>query len=93
MRLSLEERQAIREVAAESDSEAEVFLFGSRVRDDMRGGDIDLLIMSQRIGADERRRMKLKLMDRLGERKIDLVVARDTTRPLVRIALAEGVRL
>ena len=83
----------IREVAAESDPEAEVFLFGSRARDEARGGDIDLLIMSLRIGADERRRMKLKLMDRLGERKIDLVVARDTTRPLVRIALAEGVRI
>ena len=93
MRLSPEERQAIREVAAASDPEAAVFLFGSRARDDLRGGDIDLLVMSQRIDADERRRMKLKLMDRLGERKIDLLVARDTTQPLVRIALAEGVRI
>ena len=93
MRLSSKERQAIREVAAASDPEAEVYLFGSRARDDMRGGDIDLLVMSQCVDADERRRMKLKLMDRLGERKIDLLVARDTTQPLVRIALAEGVRI
>ena len=93
MRLSAEEQHAIREVVAETDPQAEVFLFGSRARDEERGGDIDLLIMSGGIGRDERRRMKLRLMDRLGERKIDLLVARDTEEPLVRIARAEGVRL
>ena len=93
MRLSAEEQQAIREVVAETDPQAEVFLFGSRARDEERGGDIDLLIMSRGIARGERRRMKLRLMDRLGERKIDLVVARDTEQPLVRIAQAEGVSL
>lgn len=93
MRLSAEEQQAIRTVVADADPEAEVFLFGSRARDDARGGDIDLLILSTRIGPEERRMMKLRLLDRLGERKIDLVVAKDTLQPLVRIAQAEGVRL
>ena len=93
MRLSVEEQQAIRAVVAETDPQAEVYLFGSRAKDQERGGDIDLLIMSGRIGPDERRSMKLRLMDRLGERKIDLLVARDTQQPLVRIAQAEGVRL
>ena len=83
----------IREVVADTDPQAEVYLFGSRARDEERGGDIDLLIMSQRIGPNERRRMKLRLMDGLGERKIDLVVAKDTEQPFVRIARAEGVRL
>jgi uncharacterized protein len=93
MRLSIDEQQAIRDVVAEADPQAEVFLFGSRARDNERGGDIDLLIMSVAIGPQERRRMKLRLMDRLGEQKIDLLVARDTAQPLVRIARAEGVRL
>ena len=83
----------IREVVADTDPQAEVYLFGSRARDEERGGDIDLLIMSQRIGPNERRKMKLRLMDGLGERKIDLVVAKDTEQPFVRIAQAEGVRL
>ena len=83
----------IREVVADTDPQAEVYLFGSRARDEERGGDIDLLIMSERIGPNERRRMKLRLMDGLGERKIDLVVAKDTEQPFVRIARAEGVRL
>lgn len=93
MRLSVEDQQAIREVVADMDPQAEVFLFGSRARDEERGGDIDLLIMSEEIGPNERRRMKLRLMDRLGDRKIDLIVAQDTEQPLVRIAQAEGVRL
>jgi len=93
VRLTVEEQQVIREVVADTDPQAEVYLFGSRARDEERGGDIDLLIMSERIGPNERRRMKLRLMDGLGERKIDLVVAKDTEQPFVRIARAEGVRL
>jgi predicted nucleotidyltransferase len=93
VRLTVEEQQVIREVVADTDPQAEVYLFGSRARDEERGGDIDLLIMSQRIGPNERRKMKLRLMDGLGERKIDLVVAKDTEQPFVRIAQAEGVRL
>ena len=93
MRLSPEEQEAIRAVVAEVDGQAEVYLFGSRAREDQRGGDIDLLIMSRQIGSEDRRRLKLKLMDRLGERKIDLLIAKDTRQPLVRIARAEGVKL
>lgn len=93
MRLDSEQQQAIREVVAQSDPRAEVFLFGSRASDTARGGDIDLLIMSTRISADERRKIKLRLMDRLGAQKIDLLVARDAERPLVRIAQREGVKL
>ena len=93
MRITVEEQQVIREVVADTDPQAQVYLFGSRARDEERGGDIDLLIMSERIGPNERRRMKLRLMDGLGERKIDLVVAKATEQPFVRIARAEGVRL
>ena len=80
-------------MVAASDPGAEVFLFGSRVKDEERGGDIDLLIMSSKIDPDERRRIKLRLIDRLGPQKIDLLVAWDTEKPLVRIALQEGIKL
>ena len=93
MRLSADEQHVIRDVVAEADPQAEVFLFGSRAQDGERGGDIDLLIMSAVIGPQDRRRMKLRLMDRLGEQKIDLLVAGDAAQPLVRIAREEGVRL
>lgn len=93
MRLSAQEQQAVREVVAQADPTATVYLFGSRARDEERGGNIDLLVLSDRIGPEQRRLMKLRLVDRLGERKIDVTVAKDNRQPFVRIALAEGVRL
>jgi predicted nucleotidyltransferase len=91
MRLDAEQRQAIREVVAQRDPEAEIVLFGSRAREAARGGDIDWLILSPRIRADERRKIKRRRMDRLGAQKSDLRVARDRERPRVRIAPREGV--
>ena len=93
MRLKAEQLRAIKEVIATSDPQAEVVLFGSRTDDAQRGGDIDLLIMSSKIDLDERRRIKLKLLNRLGDQKIDVVVATDDSRPFVRIARKEGVKL
>ena len=93
VRLDQAQARAITEVIAQSDPAADVFLFGSRVDDTRCGGDIDLLIMSAKIDAAERRRIKLRLDDRLGAQKIDLLVARNDEKPIVRIALREGVRL
>jgi predicted nucleotidyltransferase len=93
MRLSTEQAQAIVESVREIDPEAEIFLFGSRADDQARGGDIDLLVMSEKIDLDQKLQLKLRLVDRLGPQKIDLVVARDTDQPFVRIARAEGIRL
>ena len=93
VRLDQAQARAITEAIAQSDPAADVFLFGSRVDDTKRGGDIDLLIMSAIIDADERRRIKLRLDEVLGAQKIDLLVARNDEKPMVRIALREGVRL
>lgn len=93
MRLGSEQTRVIKDVIAQSDPLAEVFLFGSRAKETERGGDIDLLIMSSKIDLDERRRIKLELMDRLGAQKIDLLVAQNAEKPLVRIAQREGVKL
>ncbi len=45
MRLSIKDTQKIsQEVASQLGKEAEILLFGSRVDDQARGGDVDLLI-------------------------------------------------
>ena len=64
---------------AACDASAEVLLFGSRLDDARRGGDIDLLIRSRKIDFKARLRLKLDLMDALGPQKIDLAV--DNGRP------------
>lgn len=51
-----------------------IYLFGSRVDDHARGGDIDLLILTEE-PAEKRlfRKIRIQLIRKLGWRKIDLV--------------------
>lgn len=72
------------------DPDALVNLFGSRVDDNKRGGDIDLLVISGIITRDDKRKIKLKLYESIGEQKIDLVLAVDDLEPFVKLALASG---
>ncbi|RME50785.1 MAG: nucleotidyltransferase domain-containing protein, partial [Caldilineae bacterium] len=85
--------QAIKTIIHQMDPEARIILFGSRADDAKRGGDIDLLILSQELTPRHKRALRLALYEKLGEQKIDLLIASDTASPLVRIALAEGVSL
>ncbi len=56
----------------------ELYLYGSRTRDDLKGGDIDLVILTDRIGIENFEKNKLDVLvqikkDKLiGQRRIDL---------------------
>ena len=93
MRLTCDEQNAIRQVIHHFDPLARIWLFGSRVDDQARGGDIDLLILSEKLGYSDKIRIRLALYERIGEQKIDLVIVADDTDPFTRIALAEGIPL
>ena len=84
---------AIREAIHAVDEEASIYLFGSRVDDAARGGDIDLLVLSSRIDLIAKLGILARLHQQLGERKIDLVVYADASRPFPRMVIEEGVRL
>ena len=75
MRLRETEAAAIREEVTRLDPEARVWLFGSRVDDRARGGDIDLLVRSDRIGFAEKVLLRVRVLERIGEQQLDLVVA------------------
>ena len=80
MRLSDEQRTIITEEARRHfGAGAGVLLFGSRVHDDLRGGDIDLYIEADG-SAEELLARELRfyatLQRRLGEQRIDIVVHR-----------------
>lgn len=97
MRLTPEQAEIIRTAAKEIfGPSTQVFLFGSRVDDRKRGGDIDLLIEPE--NPDQILLRKLRFLGvlerRLGERKIDVVIETPgDTRPIVQVAHATGVRL
>jgi len=93
MRLSDNERKSIKHIILNLDPEAIIYLFGSRASNEKKGGDIDLLIISSNITEKNRRDIKLKLYDAIGEQKIDLLIVSDTSQPFVQIALESGVIL
>ena len=85
MRLSEEQIRVIKQQAAEQfGNESRVWLFGSRVDDTARGGDIDLYIETE--GTVENRasaaaRFSASLQLRLGDQRIDVVLVDSHTRP------------
>lgn len=91
MRLANEERSVIHEAIRQADADAQVYLFGSRVDNDARGGDIDLLVLSKKINLMTKLDILARLHHTLGERKIDIAVYPDTTRPFPRMVIEEGV--
>jgi len=95
MRLQPREINAIRKVVHSFDSNAEVYLFGSRSDDTARGGDIDLLVISNAIDFRKMLRLKLGLQDELGEQQIDLITRRpdEMNKAFSTMAMETGVRL
>jgi predicted nucleotidyltransferase len=93
MRLNLKEQQAIKTTIYQMDQDALIYLFGSRVDDHKKGGDIDLLVLSKRLGFTEQRQIKIKLYELIGEQKIDLIIAKDTSKSFIQLALENSVLL
>lgn len=93
MRLAPQEQLAIRDTIHQADADAMIYLFGSRTDDTAKGGDIDLLVLSKTINLMAKLEILSKLHHRLGERKIDIAVYPDTTRPFPRMVMQTGVLL
>ena len=90
MRLHETERHAIIQSIRSADPDAVVYLFGSRVDDSAKGGDIDLLVLSRKINLMTKLAILAQLHKQLGEQKIDLAVYADLSRPFARLAVKEG---
>lgn len=95
MRLSEDEISAIREEIRSMDSDAEAYLFGSRTDDAARGGDIDVLVISNKLGFRDVLRLRSRILDRIGWQQLDLVVNRreQLSEPLASEARETGIRL
>mgnify|MGYP001806202911 CR=1 FL=1 len=93
MRLTPIEQETIHESIASIDPDAEIYLFGSRLDDQARGGDIDLFVLSHRIDLMGKLDLLARLHRTLGEQKIDLMIEPDASHPLARIAVKTGKRL
>ncbi|MGI9276329.1 MAG: nucleotidyltransferase domain-containing protein [Endozoicomonas sp.] len=98
MRISKEQKADIVELVKRHVSQnARVWLFGSRAKEDARGGDVDLFLEVTNLQDTVARKIDLRLAleDRWGEIKVDILI-HDTRYPeqaIHHIARSEGVRL
>ena len=99
MRLSQHTQQTIRDAVQEVFGiAAQVKIFGSRIEDDARGGDLDLLVELPSITEEiERKTIQLvaKLQCRIGDQPID-ILAIDPSTPRLAIheqAIRQGIEL
>lgn len=74
MRLSPKEKSAILRAIYEKDGEARIFLYGSRSRGNLKGGDIDLLVLSEHLSFSDKIDILVAIKDVIGEQKIDLSI-------------------
>lgn len=81
MRLKEFEVRAIKDAVYSMDKTAKIFLFGSRVDDKKKGGDIDIIISSDKISKDDVFKIKRKIFEKLDEQKIDIMITDKNIKP------------
>lgn len=99
MRLTPQQVSTIRQGASALAGEgARVWLFGSRVRDNERGGDVDLLLeLDEPVSepAQLAARLSARISKSMWGRKVDVLIKAPNLQhlPIHSIALEEGVQL
>lgn len=99
MRLTPEQVKAIRVIVAQvAGQAARVWLFGSRVHDDERGGDVDLLLELDTPVAEPAQlaaRLSARVSRAMQGRKVDILLKAPNLLhlPIHTVALEQGIRL
>lgn len=95
MRLSEKYSKVIKKYFVQFFRTGNIYLFGSRVDDTLKGGDIDLYLeVSDHTDLfNKKRKFLAKIKRELGEQKIDVVFNKDKTRLIEQEALQWGIKL
>ena len=95
MRLTQSKAAFLKNAIREHLVDASIYLFGSRVHDDQRGGDIDILVIGKRkLTNQEKRNVVIAFHKKFGEQKIDIVSYPKTDDANFKhIALADSIEL
>jgi len=95
MRLSLNYKNVIKKYFNQFFNDGEIYLFGSRVDDSKKGGDIDLyLVLKEHTNLFDK---KIKFLSRIkreiGDQKIDVIFNTDSSRLIEKEAMRWGIKL
>lgn len=74
MRIAAVQKEFIRDYWKEKEPSSEVYLFGSRVDDSKKGGDIDILVLTdKKLHHSDLFKMKQLFISKFGAQKMDVV--------------------
>lgn len=95
MRLKTSEKEAILRQTSRYASGGDTYLFGSRTNPRARGGDIDLLLLTDtKLPLKRVRELRRAILSEIGEQKLDIVnFAKKATHPFKDIALQDALKL
>jgi predicted nucleotidyltransferase len=94
MRLSKDEVKILKNTLYTLNSDAKLYLFGSRLYDNKKGGDIDLLIVSKTFTKKLLRKLRVEFFKYFGEQKLDIIVDDGNfSNPFHKIAYQKAIRL
>ncbi len=74
MRIEKEQIALLKKALYDLDKTARLYLFGSRVDNTKKGGDIDLLIRSEKLGKSDIRKIRMAFYQQFGEQKLDILL-------------------
>lgn len=95
MRLNINLIQFLKEIIGEKIPDCDIYLFGSRAKDNTSGGDIDLMIITHE-PIDKRilRTIRVEFYKKFGWQKIDLVnFTQDDTSVFRRVIQSDCIAL
>ncbi|WP_457563846.1 nucleotidyltransferase domain-containing protein [Caminibacter pacificus] len=93
MRLNQKYLQTIKQAFKETFKKGEVYLFGSRVDKEKKGGDIDLYLIVDEPTLKNKLKFLAKIKKILGDQKIDVVFQKDKNRLIEKEALKWGKKI
>ncbi len=93
MRITPFERETIKRAILKLDKEAGIFLFGSRVDDEKKGGDIDILVISGKLNSADVIDIKTDIFTYMEDQKIDIIIKNGTKDPFVEYVMADALLL
>ena len=77
MRLTEKEISSIKNNVLRFDPEAKIYLFSSGTNDKAKGGDIDVLVISNKIDFNKKLKIITGIFKEIDEQKLDLVIKKN----------------
>lgn len=94
MRLSVSEVELLKKSLKKISKDAKLYLFGSRTDDNKRGGDIDLLVVSNTLTQKDLRHLRIEFCEKFGEQKMDIVLDDGSfSDPFTKLIYTKAIKL